>query len=482
MKINMNCKKNVKLTQQAFKGGSYSLTMTLIVLAIVIGINVFVSALPVSVTKMDMSASQLYSITSNTKAVVNALDKDVTIYWIVRADEEDEILENLLSKYDSLSEYLTVVKKNPDVYPTFTQNYTSETVQDNSLIVECGDKYRYISLYDIYLGEANYYSGTYDVTGFDGEGAITSAIDYVVSDVFPKVYLLEGHGEQTLPESITTQLQKENIVSESISLLQLSEIPMDAEGIIVYGPQSDLSEEESILLQDYLENNGNLIVLCGPVEDAQMNQWHALLNQYGVDTVEGILVEQDWQYFAAQRPYVLIPDIASDELTDSLIEENYSVVFALSNGLSVNSSNNKVTSLLTTSASSFVKTDGFALSTYDMEEDDVSGPFSVAVSIETSDEGQLIWFASSEFISDGYNSYSSGANADLLMNAVSSMMDEGESLNIRTKSFSYDYLTISESESSLIQTLLLVVFPVSYFGFGIYIVLKNRRKQNETTA
>ena len=75
-----------KKNQIALKGGTYSLLMTGIVLAILVAVNVFVSVLPSSLTKYDMSATKLYSITSNTKVVVNALKKDVKIYWIVQAD------------------------------------------------------------------------------------------------------------------------------------------------------------------------------------------------------------------------------------------------------------------------------------------------------------------------------------------------------------------------------------------------------------
>ena len=51
----------------AFQGGSYSLAVAAILLAILIAVNVLVSALPASMTRYDISASKLYSITSNTK-------------------------------------------------------------------------------------------------------------------------------------------------------------------------------------------------------------------------------------------------------------------------------------------------------------------------------------------------------------------------------------------------------------------------------
>ena len=130
--------------RNALKGGAYSLAVVAVVLAILIAVNVFASALPANLTQYDISSSQLYSITSNTKVVVNALEEDVTIYWIVQSGEEDDIIENLLSRYESLSDHITVEKRNPDVYPTFAEQYTDETVVNNSLVVECGERSRYL--------------------------------------------------------------------------------------------------------------------------------------------------------------------------------------------------------------------------------------------------------------------------------------------------------------------------------------------------
>ena len=70
----------------ALQGGSYSLTVSTLVLAILIVLNICVTALPSSYTSFDLSASKLYSITSSTKVVVNALEEDVTIYWIVQSE------------------------------------------------------------------------------------------------------------------------------------------------------------------------------------------------------------------------------------------------------------------------------------------------------------------------------------------------------------------------------------------------------------
>lgn len=472
-------KKNIR-NQQALKGGSYALIITAVVLAILLVVNLFAVNLPSTLTKLDISSGKLYSITSNTKVVVNNLQQDVTIYWVVQADQEDSILDNLLSKYDSLSSHIDVVKKNPDIFPTFTEQYTDEDVPNNSLIVVSGDRYRYVSYTDIYEIEADYYSYSYTVSGFDGEGAITSAIDYVVTEQLPKLYTLEGHGETALPDTFSEAIDKENIELDSLSLLTVDEIPEDAAGILIYAPASDLSEQEAQMLADYTASGGKLWVCAGPVEGVTLHNLNSLLSDYGVEIVDGIVVEGSRDYYAFGSPLILMPQMQSHEITDSLIEKNYYTLLPVAQGLDVSSADSCVTTLLTTSDAAFSKAAGYEMETYEMEDGDIAGPFALAVSVQTDGDGQIIWFSASEYLSDRYNAYSSGANVDLTMNALSSLLGEREAMAIRSKSLNYNYLTISESTSSVLKTLMIGVFPLAYLGIGIVVILKKRSEQHET--
>ncbi|MBD9185303.1 MAG: hypothetical protein EGQ26_06615 [Clostridiales bacterium] len=464
--------------KQALRGGTYSLAVTAVVLAILIAVNVFVSVLPASATKLDISASKLYSITSNTKAVVNNLTQDVTLYWVVQADKEDSVIENLLSKYDSLSDHIQVEKKNPDVYPTFAAQYTDETVPNNSVIVVSGDRSRYISYNDIYVQTSDMYAYSY-TTSFDGEGAITSAIDYVVTETLPRMYVLEGHGETELPASFADAVEKENVQTQSLSLLTEDSVPEDAACVTIYAPQSDISQEEAEMLRSYTEKGGKLLVIAGPVKGAELTNLYSLLTDYGVEPVEGIVVESDREHYAFGYPYVLMPDMQSDNITQSLMDSRYHPIFPVSQGLQVTDSSS-VTTLLTTSDTAFSKTAGYSLTSYDKEAGDTDGPFAVAVSIATDGGGQIVWFSASDFLSDMYNAYSSGANVNLAMNALSSLMGEREAMAIRSKSLNYNYLTISDSVSSVLKVLLIGVFPLLYLAVGVIAVVEKRRMQHET--
>lgn len=467
--------KQIRNREIALKGGSYSMAATAVVLAILIVVNILFSILPSSVTKMDISSSKLYSITSSTKVVVNNLEQDVTIYWIVQDGKEDSVLENLLSKYESQSSHIKVEKKNPDVYPTFTDSYTDEEVYNNSLVVECGDKSRYISYSSIYESDIDYTTYS-EVYSFDGEGAITSAIDYVVSEEHPHVYMLSGHGEADLSSEFEKQLERENMETVSFSLLNEDEIPEDADCILINAPTSDISAEEEKILAEYVSEGGKLMVMSGYVQGGMLTNLYSLLNEYGVTAAEGIVVEGDREHYAFQQSYIMLPDLQSSEITDPLIEKDYIVIAPLAQGLTVGSTDKgEVTALLTTSADAYSKTAGNDLTTYDKEEGDTDGPFSVAVFVEDNGGGQIIWISSPELLDETMNAYSSGANLDFVMNGFSALIGESEAVAIRSKSLSYNYLTISESSASILKAGMIVVLPAIFVVAGIVSVLERRR-------
>lgn len=465
------------LSTRTAKMGGYSVVLALIVLAILVAVNVLFSVLPSKFTQFDISAAQLYSLTSDTKVVATNLDKDVTIYWITQAGQESTVLDKLLDRYQDLSDLITVVKKDPDIYPTFAQQYTDETVVNNSLVVECGDKSRYISYDDIYqVDTASYYTTGSVSQSFDGEGQITSAIDYVVSDELPKIYLLSGHGEVALSDNFSNELTRSNYETvEDFSLLNVDEIPEDCDALLINAPTSDISDEELTMLRDYVQGGGKLLVLSGPQKEASLTNLDTLLADYDVTVSDGIVVDTDREHYAFTAPYVLMPGIESSDITDPLTEESSHVIVPIAQGLTVGS-NGSVTALLTTSDEAFNKAAGYAMTTYEKEDGDTDGPFTLAVSItDSTAEGKIVWVASDYLLDDTYNSYSSGANLDLVMNGLSWMIGKNDAVSIRAKSLNNSYLTISSSSATVLKVVMIGVIPVCFLLLGIDEVLRRRK-------
>ena len=369
-------------------------------------------------------------------------------------------------------------KKNPDVYPTFAAQYTDAAVPNNSLIVECGDKSRYIDYSDIYLADVDY--STYSVAySFDGEGAITSAIDYVTRDELPAVYVLTGHGEAELPSAFTTQLEKENMTYTEFSLLNEDAIPAEASCVFIYAPETDISSDEADILAAYVRDGGKLIVMAGPTESGTLENLYSLAAEYGVEAADGIVVEGDRAHYAFSAPYVLLPDIQSAGITQPLIDSRYYVIVPVAQGLTVGeSADATVTTLLATSDSAFSKLAGYSLDTYEKEDGDIDGAFALGVDISVTGGGEMVFFSSSGMLDELYNAYSSGANLDLTMNALSALIGESDAAAIRTKSLSYNYLTISDFSASVLKMLMLGVFPVGFAAVGIAVITERRRRRD----
>ena len=311
------------LTTRAFRVGGYSVAAAAIVVFLAVVANILVNALPASVTQLDTTAGTLYTLSQETEDILDGLEQDVTIYWIVQSGQEDETLGTLLDRYAARSDYVTLETIDPDVSPNFLQEYVSGTVYNNSLIVESGDRNTYVSYEDIY--EYSYSSdySSYDVS-FAGESSLTSAIDYVLSDTLPKLYTLTGHGEDDLSTSFQSAVEQQNIEVADLSLLTEESVPEDADCLLINGPDSDLSQDEVEAIQAYLDTGGDLIVLTDPAQDGQdLTNLEALMGEYGMTANDGVVIEGDTANYALGSPFYLLPNLESHSITSPLQEGGY---------------------------------------------------------------------------------------------------------------------------------------------------------------
>ena len=485
-------KLRASFSSRTFRAGGYSIAAAAILIAIAVALNLVVGALPTSWTSLDLTGDSIYSLSSQTQQLVAALPEDetITVYWLVQEGYEDGTIQQLLERYEDLSNQLEVVKKDPVVYPTFAQQYTSSSIYNNSLIVVCGERSRYISYYDIYQTDySNYYtSGTVD-TSFAGESELTSAIDYVTNDELPVVYNLTGHGESSLPSSLAEAIEGDNLLLEDLSLLTEGAIPEDADAVLLYSPKSDLSESELTILTDYLAAGGRLLLVTDYLEEDTPNL-DTLTSSYGLSLVDGIVLEGDASRHMQGYNYYLLPEIdSSHEITAPIAEENYYILTPITQGISISEDLRDtltVTPLLTTSEEAYSKPDAYNITTYEKEDGDIDGPFNLAVAAEETLTGEeetrysnstrLVWFASSSTFEASTDEMVAGANYDMFLNALEWMSGQESSISVRAKSLSTNYLTVPTASASFLSVLLIGVLPVAALALGAMIVIQRRRR------
>ena len=124
--------------------------------------------------------------------------------------------------------------------------------------------------------------------------------------------------------------------------------------------------------------------------------------------------------------------------------------------------------------------EGYDITTYEKEDGDIEGPLTLAAlvtkDLEDGGQSQLVWIASSEMLNDVYNSYSSDANEDFVLNALEMMCEKDDSISVRSKSLTNEYLTISTSDSSQIKVVTMAVIPAIYLVIGIVVTVRRRRR------
>lgn len=470
------------LGTKSFRVGGYSVAATALVVVIGGMVNLFVNALPASVTQLDTSKGAMFTISQETKEVLAGLEEDVTVYWLVQNDQEDDTLGTLLDRYEALGDRITVEKRDPDVSPNFVEKYVTGTVYNNSLIVESDTRYTYVSYESIYEYDYGEDYTSYQVS-FAGESALTSAIDYVVSDSLPKLYTLTGHGESGLTASFQSAVEQQNVALEELSLLTEETVPEDADCLLICGPSSDISTQEKEAILDYLNTGGDLILLTNPTQDGKERpNLEALMEKYGMTSSPGIVVEGDTAHYALGAPVYLLPEIQSHAITSPLQEGGYYILMALAQGITLEESPREgltVSPLLTTSDQAYAKAAGYGMETYSKEEGDEEGPFALAAAatetLENGGESHVVWIASTSLLDDQYNQQVSGANQDLFLNCVGWTCEKEGGISIHAKAITAEYLTMSTFTASLLTLMVVGVLPAAYLGMGIRIWIRRKR-------
>lgn len=75
----------------------------------------------------------------------------------------------------------------------------------------------------------------------------------MTSDVLTKVYLMDGHGENELTESLAAAMEKEGVETGRLNLTAAGKVPEDAGCLFLNVPVSDLTDRERDVLDSYLE-------------------------------------------------------------------------------------------------------------------------------------------------------------------------------------------------------------------------------------
>lgn len=477
-------KRRYSISSKNLSLSAYSTGMIAFAAAIVVVINLVLNELPLSWTAVDVTSEKLYSLTEQSKDYVANMQEDVAIYVIAAEDGSDTTLGQTLQRFDDLSEHITVEYVDPNVNPRFYTQYTDSSITMNSLIVVSDRRNKVINYNDIYESsyDYDYTTGGYSssTTGYDGEGQILSALDFVLTDEMPKLYMTSGHGEYTLGSSFSTAISKENVDYETINLLEYDTVPEDAACLLIYGAVKDFSEEDKDKVISYLNQGGNVILITGYTDEETPNL-DEILNYMGLNLAEGLVVEQNSKNYYG-NPYLILPDISYSSYTADLYNDYY-VFTPYAQGLLIQdeeAGNIVYSTFLATSEDAFAKADVNTLGDYTKSEGDQEGPFALGLSavrnLEDGSQATMVVYTSEQMFTEEADAIVSGTNQALFANTISSFADHEITVSVPVKSYQVSNLMVTQSDAVTIGLLTTLIIPAGCLGAGFIIWFRRRKR------
>lgn len=498
--------KKTTFTNKYFKKGTYSIGLTAVVLAVVIVINLIAGELPSNIKNIDISSTDIYSITDTTKNMLDALDKDIEIIILAQESNIDTRISRFLDLYEEGSDKISVEVIDPVQHPTALTTYEAE---ENSVVVSCEatGKSRAIAMTDIiqYDEETYNYYGTYEETAFDGEGQVTSAINYVMDGANHMIYTTSGHGEADLSSNISDALEKQNFTVSSVNLLADGGIPDDCELLMIHGITKDLADDELTMLNSYMRNGGSAYVILGAIEGDTPNL-DSFLENFGLKMAEGYIV--DSQRYYQNDPYTFFPVAdTSHEAFTGLADDDYALICYTLGLEKTSDDNTDVEEFLTTSEGAYAvtddsekngtyiigarversvnsaswnkdtaTTDGDATTSGDAAtvEDTTTDGDADSTQLTGNEVAQLTVLSSVNFIADTIlTKFSNLANSTIFMNTVTANFEDVENISIPTKSLEIQMNTVATG--GLFGIIFVEIIPLGMIILG-FIVWRKRRK------
>lgn len=470
--------KNVKasFSGRKFRSGAYVTMVSAIVIVMVLVVNMFVSKLNI---ELDLSTQNMYTLSEDTKNMLKDLKDDITIYYMVQTGSETEVFQKIAKKYDTLSDKITLESKDPVLYPKFASQYVEDEVAENSFIVvnNTTGTAKYVANSDMLVQELNYQTYSYDTTGIDVEGQLTSAIQYVTSTELPVMYVVEGHGETEIGDSFNSSADKMNVSVETLATLSTDSIPEDCDMLYINAPQKDFSDEETTMIKNYLSAGGKAVITLN-YNSAGLTNFLSILDYYGIEMVDGIVMEGDANMHMTNYPHYLVPTLESHDITANASNNQIPVLMPVCSGLAISDtlrSSLTVEPLMTTSDSAYAKV-GTEFTTYEKEDGDINGPFYLGLAATDTYNGvtsQIVVYSTELTFDEGTSQY---GNSDLLSGTISYLSGDTGTLSIPTKSVTEDQVYPSQEEALLWGFVVVVLLPVGILIAGIMVCLKRRKK------
>ena len=437
-------------------------------------------------SRMDVTATNQFSLANRTKDVLSNLTEDVRATAFYKdqddtdspglAERRNKVL-NTLEEFDSRSSKFSYRVIDPDLKPEVVSKYFGArptSFVTEIVVVEGMESGRFDVLQPT---DANYTKLEQDL--------VTSTLGATGSER-KKIYFLSGHGERDIDRTasdgyaaVRSGLEGDNYQVQKLiwSSTEVDvEVPVDAALVVIAGPTSSLPEAHEEALDRYLEGvrsdgtlrreHGRMIFLAEPDSPESFRNffadWGILISTGYIrdvgSSVPGLPQTLTLQSFNPEAPMEIT--LPKGERLQDVFMPGATAIALFQDDL------RSVLPLAATSTNSYLITepDRTEPITGAGSDSDEPGPFLPAVLVRSigqvgsrpptsdpkpSEISDIIVFGDSDFLSN--SSYNQGGGADLFLNSANFVVGDFSLVSIRPKVFAFREFNLDANEYDFVR-------------------------------
>ena len=465
--------------------GSNVIVMTLAFFVIAVLVNFLLFRNP---TRVDMTATQVFTLAPQTINVLEDLDTTVRANAFftpssVQTAALRQQAEDLLNEFERHGGNFVYRFIDPEVRRALAEQYSVTS-------------YPAIVFEDVERGVQEH------VTTFTEQGFVTGIL--VATGVEQKVvYHLTGHQEAAVTRDPATGnieedgfdfalqgMERDNYRVLPLNLTQFEAVPDNAAVLVIAGPRANLSEMERDALMEYILGGGRVVALFDPATPdtyvQMLNAWGVTLGGHSVVDAVSNVAGQELTPLAQQANNQYVPESFSDVTITNQIDVTF-----FPGVTSLNATMDpadfpphvQVVPLVLSTPLSWLETNPEEVS-FDIEED-LRGPFNLAAVIRGRGtvahdpqealgypELKIVVFGDSDFARNKY--FYSSDNADLLLNSVNWLAEDYDLISIRPKLIPIRELVLNTRERDFVKWSSWFLPPTIMLLLGGYVWWRRR--------
>jgi ABC-type uncharacterized transport system involved in gliding motility auxiliary subunit len=459
--------------QRSTQYGANAVIYSIIFVAILIAVNYISNQ---HHRRLDMSAENVYSLSSQSVNVVKNLPKPLKIYGFFAGGDNPAALE-LYEEYAYSSPKVTFQMVDPDRNP------------------ELAERYKVSALGTTHLQYGGEDSGAGTNVSEVSEEAITNAIIRVTKSTKKTICFTDGHGEGDPDDAsgengygtLKTALEGEGFQTKKVLLATQAAVPNDCTILAIAGPVKPLDPHELDAVGKYLGGGGRaLISFRAPRPNNEVDEagLAKLVGQWGVDAGNDIVVDQVTRLFAAPTLGVspLVQNYGNHPITKDFKERT---IFPMCRSVTPSAkpqNGETVTPLAMTSDTSWAETDIdgiFKRQEAKLDPQDKRGPIDVADALQmaqekagTGKETRVVVIGSTDA---GDNQWVGQLyNRDFFVNSADWLSGEEDQISIRPRQLRSSRFRLTADQFTIVFILSVLLLPEMLLIAGIVVWWERR--------